>query len=139
MIKDFLRTLVQNSKSLTGLILLGTLILIALFAPLIAPYPPKADRTERIALVEDMTGDPEIISEESPEKDLEKTVYSVTTKKTWEKTVTNFPLRAKPSREHALGTNHAGNDLLSQLIRGTRISVFVGLATGLFVTLVSLS
>ncbi|MHB0896002.1 MAG: hypothetical protein ACYC1A_00455, partial [Spirochaetales bacterium] len=70
MIKDFLRTLVQNRKSLTGLILLGTLIFVALAAPLLAPYPPKSDRIERTVLVEETMGDPEVISEEYPDKDV---------------------------------------------------------------------
>ncbi|MCE1196498.1 ABC transporter permease [bacterium] len=139
MIKDFLKTLVENRKSLAGLIMLGVLIFIALFAPLLAPYPPKADRTERTALIEETVGDQETLSEERLSDDVEKSTYVVATSRKWEKTVNYFPLRAKPSSAHLLGTNHAGNDLLSQLIAGTRISVFVGLATGLFVTLVSLT
>lgn len=139
MIKDFLKTLVENRKSLTGLIMLGVLISVALFAPVLAPYPPKADRTERTVLVEETIGDPETLSEERLSDDLEKSTYIITMSKKWDKTVNYFPLRAKPSLAHPLGTNHAGNDLLSQLIAGTRVSVFVGLATGLFVTLVSLT
>jgi peptide/nickel transport system permease protein len=139
MIKDFFKTLVGNKKSLAGLILLGTLMLVAVFAPLLAPFPPKADRTEQTVLLEETKGDPETLSEEQPTEDREKSVYAVTTTQKWEKTVNYFPLRAKPSRAHPLGTNHAGNDLLSQLIAGTRVSVFVGLATGLFVTILSLT
>ena len=139
MIKDFLKTLVENRKSLAGLIMLGVLIFVALFAPLIAPYPPKADRKENTALIEETVGDPETLSEERLSDDVEKSTYVVSTSRKWEKTVNYFPLRAKPSSAHLLGTNHAGNDLLSQLIAGTRVSVFVGLATGLFVTLVSLT
>lgn len=139
MIKDFLKTLVENKKSLTGLIMLGALIFVALFAPILAPYPPKADRTERTVLLEETVNDPETLTEERLSDDLEKSTYVVTTSKKWEKTVNYFPLRAKPSIAHPLGTNHAGNDLASQLIAGTRVSVFVGLATGLFVTLVSLT
>lgn len=139
MIKDFLKTLVENRKSLAGLIMLGVLIAVALFAPILAPYPPKADRAERTVLVEETIGDPETLSEERISDDLEKSAYVVTTSRKWEKTVNYFPLRAKPSSAHLLGTNHAGNDILSQLIAGTRVSVFVGLATGLFVTLVSLT
>jgi peptide/nickel transport system permease protein len=139
MIKDFLKTLVENKKSLTGLIMLGVLISVALFAPVLAPYPPKADRRESTVLIEETTSDPEMLSEERLSDDLEKSTYVITTSKKWDKTVNYFPLRAKPSSAHLLGTNHAGNDLLSQLIAGTRVSVFVGLATGLFVTLVSLT
>jgi peptide/nickel transport system permease protein len=139
MIKDFFKTLVSNRKSLAGLVMLAAFILVALFAPLLAPYQPKADRIETTLLTNTETGEPEIISEDAPSQDVEKSVYSIDVKKTWEKTTSYFPVRAKPSREHPLGTNHAGNDLLSQLIWGTRVSVFVGLATGLFVTLVSLT
>lgn len=139
MIRDFFKTLVGNKKSLAGLILLGFFVLVAIFAPLIAPYPAKADRTERTLLVEETKGDPETISEESVGNDSEKSTYSVTATQKWEKTTKYFPIRAKPSKEHILGTNHAGNDLFSQMIMGTRVSLSVGLATGLFVTLLSLT
>ncbi len=139
MIKDFFRTLVGNRKSLLGLIMLSTFVLVAVFAPLLSPYPPKSDRLERITLIEESVTDPEVLSEEFPDDNSEKSVYAITTTKKWEKSIEYFPLRSKPSSKHILGTNHAGQDLLSQLIMGTRISVFVGLATGLFVTLLSLT
>ncbi len=44
---------------------------------------------------------------------------------------------APPSPAHLLGTTVVGEDLFSQLIYGTRTSVFWGLGTGLLVTLVS--
>lgn len=139
MIRDFFKTLVANRKSLAGLMILAALVLMALFAPLITPYPPKADRTEKSVLVEENRTDPETLSVDTPSEDIEKSIYTITTTQKWEKTIEYFPLRARPSREHLLGTNHAGNDLLSQLIMGSRISVFVGLATGLFVIVVSLT
>lgn len=139
MIRDFLRTLVSNRKSLAGLCILGFMALIALCAPLIQPYHPKADRAERVVLAESSVGEPETVSEETLENGDDKVVYTVTAVKTYEKSVHYFPLRSRPSRGHILGTNHAGNDLLSQLIAGTRVSLSVGLATGLFVTLVSLT
>ncbi len=139
MIYDFFKTLIENKKSFAGLMLLSILILTALFAPLLAPYPPKADRIERAVMLEETKKEPEILSEEQPTDDSEKSVYTVTTIQKWEKATSYFPVRAKPSRAHILGTNHAGNDLFSQLISGTRVSVFVGLATGLFVTVLSLT
>lgn len=139
MIKDFFKTLVSNRKSLIGLVLLSTFVLIALFAPLLSPYPPKSDRLERITLIEETVSDAEVLSEEFPDENSEKSVYATTTTKKWQKDIEYFPLRSKPSSEHILGTNHAGQDLFSQLIMGTRISVFVGLATGLFVTILSLT
>ena len=45
---------------------------------------------------------------------------------------------AHPSAEHWLGTTVVGQDIFSQLINGTRTSVFWGLGTGLLVTLLSM-
>ena len=44
---------------------------------------------------------------------------------------------APPSSAHWLGTTVVGEDIFSQLIYGTRTSVFWGLATGLIVTILS--
>src|SRR5437588_4288325 len=44
---------------------------------------------------------------------------------------------ASPSAAHLLGTTVVGQDIFSQLIYGTRTSVFWGLGTGLLVTLLS--
>jgi peptide/nickel transport system ATP-binding protein/peptide/nickel transport system permease protein len=65
-----------------GLIIVAALVLVAIFAPVLAPYDP----TERV-------GRP----------------------------------FATPSAEHPLGTNDIGQDLLSELIFGTRVSLTVGL------------
>lgn len=46
---------------------------------------------------------------------------------------------ASPSPAHLLGTTVVGEDLFSQLIYGTRTSVFWGLGTGLLVTLLSVA
>src|SRR5437588_1776890 len=45
---------------------------------------------------------------------------------------------APPSAAHLLGTTVVGEDIFSQLIYGTRTSVFWGLGTGLLVTLLSI-
>jgi peptide/nickel transport system permease protein len=45
---------------------------------------------------------------------------------------------ASPSAAHLLGTTVVGQDIFSQLIYGTRTSVFWGLGTGLLVTLLSI-
>ncbi len=45
---------------------------------------------------------------------------------------------ARPSAQHWLGTTVVGQDIFSQLINGTRTSVFWGLITGLLVTLLSM-
>ena len=45
---------------------------------------------------------------------------------------------ASPSAQHWLGTTVVGQDIFSQLINGTRTSVFWGIGTGLLVTLLSM-
>lgn len=139
MIKDFFKTLMSNKKSLAGLCILGVFILVALFAPIIAPYPPKIDKLETVVDTADPVLDEELLSEDYPSDSRDVLTYRSTITRQYVKTIDYFPLRAKPSVAHPLGTNHAGNDLLSQVIWGTRISLTIGLATGLFVTILSLS
>jgi peptide/nickel transport system permease protein len=45
-----------------------------------------------------------------------------------------FSPYAGPSKEHLLGTNDMGNDIAAELIYGTRVSLLVGLLTGLLAT-----
>ncbi len=139
MIKDFFKTLISNKKSLAGLCILGVFILVALFAPIIAPYPPKIDKLETVIDTADPVLDEELLSEDYPSDSRDVLTYRSTITRQYVKTIDYFPLRAKPSVAHPLGTNHAGNDLLSQVIWGTRISLTIGLATGLFVTILSLT
>ncbi|MDY3918316.1 MAG: ABC transporter permease [Candidatus Limivivens sp.] len=40
----------------------------------------------------------------------------------------------KPNAEHLLGTNDVGQDIFSELIYGTRVSLFIGIFTSLVVT-----
>jgi peptide/nickel transport system permease protein len=44
-----------------------------------------------------------------------------------------------PSAAHWLGTTQTGQDIFSQLVVGTRVSIFWGFATGLVVTILSVS
>jgi peptide/nickel transport system permease protein len=71
-----------NAFGIIGLTIVVALVLIAVFAPVLAPYDP----TERVGR----------------------------------------PFSA-PSAEHPLGTNDIGQDLMSELIYGTRVSLTVGL------------
>lgn len=139
MILDFLKTLVANRKSLVGLCILGFFVLVATFAPVIAPYPPKIDKL----VIETTIGEPSVseeqIGEEYPSDSEDLLSFRTTTVREYQKRILYFPLRAKPSAKHLLGTNQAGYDLFSQLVWGTRISLSVGLATGLFITALSLT
>jgi peptide/nickel transport system permease protein len=48
-------------------------------------------------------------------------------------------LLAQPTAAHLLGTNQAGQDVFTQLVVGTRASVFWAFATGLLVLLISIA
>jgi len=72
----------KNKTGMLGLIILVAFILLAIFAPLIAPFDPY----ERVG------------------KPFEK-----------------------PSLQHLLGTNDIGQDILSEVIYGTRISLLIGI------------
>ena len=85
-------TIWSNGKARIGIIVLGLFILIAIFAPLIAPYGASEN---------------------------------------------GFDRSADPTAEHWLGTTAAGEDVLSQLIWGSQISIFVGLVAGLLSTLIA--
>lgn len=84
----------RNPKSITGLVILGFFTLVAVFADVIAPYPPtKVDPTARLK---------------------------------------------PPSAEHWLGTTHLGEDVLSQLIHGTRGVLVVGFLAAIFATIIAI-
>lgn len=83
----------SNKKARVGLIMLGIFFLIAILAPLLAPYDPHD---------------------------------------------TSFTGGQQPTHDHLLGTTQAGQDVLSQLIYGTRTSLMVGALAGALATLISL-
>ena len=83
--QDFLRTFFSNRLAVFGTAIMSVFILMAIFAPLIAPYDPL-------------------------QQDL----------------IDKF---APPSREHLLGQDELGRDILSRIIYGARISLTAGLAS----------
>jgi peptide/nickel transport system permease protein len=74
-----------------GAVILVLFVLVAVFAPLLAPYDPKAQ--------------------------------------------TGLPYQA-PSADHLLGTNDIGQDILSELIYGTRVSLAIGFLAALLAIVV---
>jgi peptide/nickel transport system permease protein len=87
-------TLWSNGKARIGLSILAFMILLAIFAPLIAPHSPTA---------------------------------------------TNFPPYKGPSGANWFGTTGNGEDVFSQLVFGTRISLVVGLIAGFVATLIAVT
>lgn len=82
------RAFAPNAAMIWGAVIVGAFLLIAIFAPQLAPYDPH------------QLGVPYL----------------------------------KPSAEHLLGTNDVGQDILSELVYGTRISLSIGIFTALLVT-----
>jgi peptide/nickel transport system permease protein len=89
-----LRTVWSNGKARTGMIILGVIIVVAVFAPLLAPHSPTA---------------------------------------------TTFAPYQGPSGTNLLGTTGNGQDVFSQLIYGSRISLIVGLLAGAAATFVAVT
>ena len=83
--QDFLRTFFSNRLAVFGTAIMSVFILMAIFAPLIAPYDPLQQNL------------------------LDKF--------------------APPSKEHLLGQDELGRDILSRIIYGARISLTAGLAS----------
>jgi peptide/nickel transport system permease protein len=84
----------RNAKSITGLSILAFFVLVAIFADVLAPYPPtQVDNTARFQ---------------------------------------------PPSAEHWLGTTHIGEDVLSQVIFGTRGVIVVGFLAALIATVIAI-
>lgn len=81
----------RNIPVLLGSIIIIFFVVVAIFAPVIAPYDP---------------------------------------------TVTTALTYAKPSAEHLLGTNDVGQDIFSELIYGTRISMSIGVFAAATVTII---
>ena len=90
---DFLRRMITQPKAVIGLVIMAFFILVALFAPLIAPHDPNK-----------YVGLP------------------------------NQP----PSGAHWLGTTGQGQDVFSQLVWGSRISLLIGFSVGILSTILGL-
>jgi len=90
---EFLKRLFTQPKAIIGIVIMAIFILLAVFAPLIAPNDPLkfVDKPNR-----------------------------------------------PPSAEHWLGTTGQGQDVFSQVVWGSRISLFIGFSVGFFSTLLGL-
>src|SRR5215203_2206186 len=101
--RDALRHLMHNRSAQIGMVLLGFLLLVAIFAPLIATHDPitwsDPDNKVRTPPCIHLFGCPE----------------------------------TQP--EHYFGLDGNGRDLFSRVVYGTRISLFIGIATVTFAVL----
>ena len=95
---SFWRSFVHKRAGVLGLCMILITILVALFAPWIAPYDPY--------------------------EPVEATAADV---------------MAPPSREHPLGQDERGRDVLSLVIYGSRVSLFVGFTASLIILLLGVT
>lgn len=93
--KDSFKRLKKNKMSMFCLFVILLLILIAIFAPLLAPYDPT---------VQDYAS-----------------------------------ILQGPSKQHLLGTDEYGRDILSRIIYGTRISLSVGILAQVIATIIGVT
>ena len=132
------RQFIRRKMAVLGVLVLSCLFLVAIFAPFLAGDRP-------IHLVKD--GKTYILPNVFKYKDLVDVEFD-----RWEPTESDYvfkplipigPTRTNlrnklepPSKEHLLGTDEIGRDVLSRLIWGTRISMSVGfIAVGIAVTI----
>jgi peptide/nickel transport system permease protein len=95
MFREYFGAFSKSNKLLIGTLIVGSLLFIAIFAPILAPHNPyKLDVTNRMGGI---------------------------------------------SRVHLLGTDHIGRDTLSQLIYGTRTSIFISVIGTCFAFIVGLT
>jgi peptide/nickel transport system permease protein len=87
-------TVWANRLARVGIVILAVLVLLAIFAPLIAPYSP---------------------------------------------TDTDFGRSVPPDAAHWLGTTGSGQDVLSRLLYGARVSLLVAFAAGILSTVVAVA
>ncbi|MWG35934.1 ABC transporter permease [Halomarina oriensis] len=112
----------DNWLAKVGVVLVVAMVLVAVFAPFIAPYNPRSQslddnrlppmgfsKTENQTSSEFVDGEAQVVSEE------------VTINATW---------------DHPLGTNQLGQDMLSRVIYGARTSLLVGFFGTLFAMLI---
>lgn len=125
-VQDSWRRLKKNKIAMLSLVLLFVIVILAIFAPFFAPYhyaeqnpsyanlPPKIPGLEKISLFNGMG--------------------QVGGNLVDRYAAANVP----PDQYYYLGTDALGRDLLSRILYGTRISIFIGICAALFNLLIGL-
>jgi peptide/nickel transport system permease protein len=149
-----------NPPAVAGTVIIGIFILVALFAPLISPFGPlerdsikykisdeKLEKLKtRLQLPDELLVHIASLKGQgfTDEKEFAAAIENQTGKKLsprLKKRITRYsrhdPGHEPPGSKHLLGTTRAGQDVLSQLFYGARISLLVGFGAGLISTLIS--
>ena len=139
MLGDIFKLFFENKKAAIGFFILLFFVGIAILAPVLAPYDPKANRIETVEILDTDRGRRKTVERETINEFEETRVYTQEEKTTYKQYTKKFPLNSAPSSEHYFGTTHSGQDIFSQVIWGTRITLTVGIGTGLFTTFIALT
>ncbi len=139
MLGDLWKLFLENKKALAGLLILLFFVGVALFAPWIAPYDPRGNKLVDQEVLEESRGRKQTVERTQLDEFTEERIYDQTFTTRTKETTVKFPLKSPPTSKHLLGTTHSGQDIFSQVVWGTRVSLSVGLVTGLFTTLVALT
>jgi peptide/nickel transport system permease protein len=124
-IRNLKREFRRSALAKTGLVLVVGVLLVAVFAPFVAPHNPTAQ---------------DLNDTQKPPYGFSRTIETSTTQVVdGEVTLVNETQVIEPSAEHPLGTDSLGRDMLSRVIYGARTSLLVGvlgtlLAAGIGVT-----
>lgn len=115
----------QDRLGVIGVLILVTFVLMAVFAPMLAPHDPNWRAPETI------TSEGEGVSEDAS---LDDQLAEVSNKQLDHPSPPKFgdPYFAP------LGTTDRGHDVLSRLIYGARVTLYIGLAAGLLSSLVGI-
>jgi ABC-type dipeptide/oligopeptide/nickel transport system permease subunit len=138
------KRLIRNKLAVVGMIVLGFMVFIAIFAPLIAPFDPNAQILEYAAKPSNFKGEVLILKSENVSDDKKY----IPVKQLISESGSNVVIMDFSEREitynknelsgndddgyvtqvtFLLGTDRFGRDVLSRLIFGSRVSLTVGL------------
>ena len=132
----------QNKRALFGLIIFTTLLMIALFAPVIAndrpiyvsykgmPYYPLSEFVPDSALGGTLPTEADYLDPYTQQQ-IKQHASAIWPLIQWGPDSIDYysptPFPAPPSARHILGTDDQGRDILTRLIYGFRLSLFFGL------------
>lgn len=126
MFKQALKNFFKSKLNATGLVIVLSLFLVAIFAPLLAGNKPLYLKYQGKTYYPILGSEPENI-ESYRDLKLNKGDFVMLPPIPYSPTEYNldFPLVA-PNHEHLLGTDEQGRDIMSRMIHGSRISLSVG-------------
>jgi peptide/nickel transport system permease protein len=110
MLGDIFKLFFENKKAAIGFFILLFFVGIAILAPVLAPYDPKANRIETVEILDTDRGRRKTVERETINEFEETRVYTQEETTTYKQYTKKFPLNSPPSSEHYFGTTHSGHE-----------------------------